>query len=684
VATIEPAYVDSVPEAAYPPDFFHPMHSDVPTHIIGRPVRVSTVTVTSVSTAAVHVPFVSGWSLNNMIVKALSPYILMRPTFEVQFLMRCSSTIYGAVMLGFYYGPETKPWPYTVLAEAQQLSSAHAHILPVSASGALTMNVPFVFPYDWISTTDPKRDELATVFVQSLGINTLEALADSDVDIEIWVTCTDIQTGGLVAQSTAATVGLVATGAQFASKAYNTMDSFQATSDSIRKLTEKVKIVNKTDAANNVADGFPAYGASVGVKDAQFGDINSLDRQVQLPRLTEMSIASKLNPSIYGDSVDHRLADIASNATYLSSTEFTTKGQIVSLDLDSSNFGLWHRYIMQHFRFYRGRPRFKFWFLTSPLLSFRFQVSFSPNSLFTVDASTSDVSKMNFLVKGSEEIVVEIPYIAYYPVMNRQTTLGKLVIECTQLATSLTATGNASCYVVATACMGDDTQYFSVCAPEQVRYVGQSLRSVAKEPVSLNFSTVPHKKTTLYDEVETVEQLMTRWSTRDKTPDSNGVLDNTLQKNPTYPTAFSKWGDKCDAFTCLFTLYRGSRDFRVLSETAADPGDIWVSMPQTSSWVSQIGEVANGTQYFKTSARTGFGTAKTFETYLEFTAPWLTLNVADTTYLTTFGDSQPFPIDTNYTVATKFWSRAGPDYQVFVLNMLPQGLLETTLTPVPP
>lgn len=687
VATIEPTAIASTPDVRVPQEFYDPTLTDTPSHIIGRPVRIGTYTLTAASSAAIHIPIVNPWTTNATITKALSPYNMMRPTFELQFLTRCSSTIYGMIQMGYYYGPITKPYPYVTLDETIQLSSAHTHMQSVASSGAVTMNVPFVFPYEWMSTTDVTHDQLFTAFVSNLGISSLEAGADTNVDIEVWVTCTDIQVQGLVAQSTFAAAGLVAagaTGAQFASKAYNTLDSIEQTSNTIRHLSRKVKIANDVNKANNVVDGFPAYGAAVGIKDAQYGDVNSLSRQVQLPRLTEMTINNKLNSSVYGDTMQHRLSELASHGTILHTEQFTAKGQSFSIDLRSEYFGEWHKYIMSHFRYFRGRPRFKLWFVTSPLLAFRFQVSYSRNPLFTVDAGTSDVSKMNFLVKGSEEVIVEIPYVNWYPIAHYEATIGKLVIECTQLATSLTTTGNSSCFLCLVPFMAPDTQYFSVQAPKLVKYTGQSLRAVVYEPVSLDFSSAPHMQTSLYDEVETVEELMLRWSTRDKTPSSNGILDTTLQKNPTYPTAFSKWGDKCDAFTCIYTLYRGSRDFRILTTSTTTNEDVWVSVPQDVSYVSQLGELANGTQYFATKTKTGVAGALTFEAYMEFTAPWINSVVADTVYNTTFGTTEPLPLDTNYVDSTKFWSRAGSDYQVFVLNMLPQGFRGTTLVPIPP
>ena len=613
----------------------------------------------------------------------------IRATLKLKVTIRSAITAYGAGLLAWYYGP-----PRTgVTAEnsVSLLTSAHAQIFDIPSSPELLVDIPFIHNTEYLS-----KD--VTNYVQlSLSAMTLDSIDTSippSVYAEVWAYLEDVEvTRYIEAQSLPIVVRpqeynipgrmslpvALSAGMTIANVGSSVLTSVvsQGYTDLKKSLYSEVKESIKTaqkfeekkDTKQKVSDNLqtPVYNSP-------FGNLNSLAPTSALQSMTEMPMW-KIDPALYGDGENHTLADIVQNAVHLKTVSFGINDAVEYTGLSYEGLTGYAGYISEHFRFARARPRIGLWFAFSPLMSARFQIKIGiPGELFSDDDDGS-VARTSLLVKGSSFHVVEIPYNHQSPVISTQEPAFEMQLKLINKGEPTTSGNVPPIRVLFFTSMGPGAQFFSVKSPDLQNPLNprvnldlieahSSTREMNRAEPDICFTNGPLTQISYMDSIDTIEELCSRWATQLAPID---YVENSLIPPSSFVPSLgnefrnNKYGDMVQHFAPLFTLWRGSRDFRYsLGGELAPSHRPTMSNEVTSVWSSQ--SMANG------------GFAITEDSVIQFRIPCLTrYRALRGTFASEFDINPIPPSEILFPEKTTIFSRASPDFQLFHLNMLYRG-----------
>jgi hypothetical protein len=632
--------------------------------------------------------------------RTLNPYKAVRSTIVLRVVLRAAVTCYGVGVVSWHHGVNRMPTTAT-LEGHQIVSSAHCQVVDLASSPETILRIPYVHAMEYLPKT---YTQYATVYIYQYALRSIDTSITPQVNMEVWAHLEDVDvTDYIEAQSqqvvvrpqeynvpgrvslpvAVAAAGVVANvGQQLVSRVltegYSEMKKSlfaeaRKAAGSPEKLKEHVSPVQST--AENVQT--PVF-------DAKWGNVNSLTPTTALQTMTEMSM-SRIDPALYGDVEYHTLEDLVQNAVYFDQYSFTNPGDIATLALGPEALQGYAGYVSRHFRFVRCRPRIGLWFSFSPLMSARFQVRFyKPATLATTHADSS-IPQTTLLVKGSSFHLLEIPYNFDSPMIETYNLHWTVDVRLMNKSEPTTAGNTPIVDMIAFTSMGPGAQFFSVCHPRITEVqpappldeieAQSSLRELNRSEPTIGFTRSPLAQISYVDNVETVEELASRWTTllsRDKN------VDNTPLPPLVSPADFRKYGsnavygDNAQHFIPLYALWRGSKDVRYIPDSAI-----------TANEYSTMASTSFATYYSDTSIANG-GYIATANTPLQFRIPFITpYRALLGSFASTIDLIHPFPRNTqNLATETYVISRASPDFQVFCLNALYQGYMADDFQPL--
>lgn len=632
--------------------------------------------------------------------KALASFDGIRGTIVLRINLRSAVTTYGLGMAYWCYGQSRAG--VTIEEVLDLASSTHAQVFDLPSCPEIIMRIPYLQPREFL----PKDYlEYASFGIMNLSINSLDPAIPSSVYYEAWAHMEDVEVTRYVeAQSMPVAVRqqefqipgrvnlpLVAAGAGAAASVGNLIVSNLVTegySSLKRSLFQEAYTAVKNEVKSAVRskvhdslkqtqkqDQVVASNCQTPVYNAPWGNVNSIQPTYALQDMTEMPLY-KINPGLFGDDEFHSLEDMVQNAIVFDITSFTSASLPYRLDLSAVNLRGYAGYISRHFRFFRGRPRIGLFFPFSPLMSARLTVRIGPpGHVYTSNESDSSMPIHTLLVKGSTFHILEVPYNQDTPIFPTESDLFSLQVELINKGEPTTAGYDFPIPMVVFTSFGPGTQFFSVKHPDLASLpieAQASVRHINRSEPNIVFATSALQPVEYMPEVTTVEELCSRWCSHlgnakaadnTRTPlNSPFLIGRTYARNSLY-------GDNVHHFIPLYTLWRGSRDFRVVPDKDLT----------TLEKVTMSGNAVTSTFSDQSIANGGF--IITAETPHQFRVPFLTkfkaLSGLPSALDTEIHDPIP-PSNFPLTAATTLIARASPDFQLFHLNGLYEGYNTST------
>lgn len=549
-------------------DIINPYPNQTPQALLGRPVKV----FSGPFAQNINTTLLTTWETAN--AKTLDTFEYYRCDFRLRLLLRTSATAYGWVMAAWKYGFSKGQPP---IPEPQFMATMDSAFIDVSSSTAVEFEVPFVYPAPYFRKANGVGSyiQLWTEPGETADIST----GSRQVDLEIWVEAYNIDVGGYVQpQADKGTVGgrmagFLNTASQMAPVAaavagmYNRESSAQEESQTARSG----RVEN--NPIETMADGVAEENAASGIKIAMYGNLNTIKPARQIATLGEFVPA---DVGVNGSCT--LLSDLVTLPGLPLTAAFVAPG---FSDIPLRLFGPYGRLISNYFRYYRGTHRVGLHFYTHPLLSGRFTVQIFYEGTSS-DVTSTAVPTMNFLIKGSETKVIDVPYHRSTAVMPTlplaEATIATMRVTMTHAPTAF-ATGVTPFIYLAVSVSGtEDAQFFSIRAspgndlpipPAMVE--AQSLRKIHKVQgeslVAASTTQVPW-----YPEITTVEQLCQRWFAREIRNEASNqfrydIIPYGFTTEVEIPEVDIMYGIPYDVFSTVFALSRASLEVKV----ALDP-----------------------------------------------------------------------------------------------------------------
>ena len=613
-------------------ELINPYPNQTPEAMLGRPIKVEDMPFGT----TVLRNLVSWWEIRN--VKTLDTFAWYRCDFRVRLLLRSSATAYGWVMAAWKYG-EAKSDP--ALAEPFYMSTMDSAFMDVSSSTATEFDIPFIHPAPYFVKGSAHKDDYIELWLYKPTALADISTGSSTVDVEIWLEAYNIDVGGYVLPqsvviphsskmpSTPGTTGFI----QNIATAVNTAATVASAVGSMATLHQESQPLKAgsqpVNSLRTTQDGVPEENAAGGVKIAMFGNLNSIGGAPQIPSLCEFhprDIATHTSRTL--------LSKVTQTPSLIWAENFAIQNQTIDIPLRC--FGSYGHLVANYFRYYRGTHRLGLHFYTHPLLSARFTVQIFYADI-AVDENVTTIPTMNFLIKGSETKMLDVPFhknIAVLPTY--PTTAGtvatvriKMMREPSAFATGVTP----YVFLAASLSSTEDAQFFSVrAAPgnDLPVVIPQSLRSMhatqGETLVSASTSPVPW-----YPEITTVEELCQRWFAREIRDEASNsarfdIIPYALVPALTVSSADLPYGTPYDVFASIFALSRSSMEFKVSldpSKTGTLGPTAFVAMTNgtpLSYGVRNAFDPANGAHY------TNVGQQSIVEYRAPFLSPYRALN----------------------------------------------------------
>lgn len=700
----------------------NPYPQQTPAHILGRPI---VVLEEAFGNTMVHEDFVQKWNTHYAFI--LKYFRLFRCDFKLQFVIRSSGTQYGCGLVSWMRGQAYAGLESKTGADARlRRTSADSYLVDFSSSDALEIYVPYLFHKPYINREiSLELASYMTFFTDLVFLNNISTGTDSRVDLLVYMSAHNIDVGGyrndaaaasvnpgvlVNAHSTARTLNSLANpSGSFAQQATTAL----GTAGALFKVGQKLysdymnngagdfidpqKLMNiihePAEAMNTVAgfesimekaeelalgeEGLAQQNSAQGVKIAMYGNMNQITKNRQIPELSETCLQTPMFPRSM-----HKLADVAMCPVVVSYTSFNTKGQAAVLSLTQLG---WIQAVTEHFRLARMTYRVGLHFICHPLAAGRFQVQVFPTNaaVYTPATNSTDVPTFNFLVKGSDSKMFDIPFHNDTFALDTQDRYGNLRVTMLEKPTQFTNGVDLVIGMLITVSAGNDAQFFSVrnlpgkdlAAPTQV-VNAHSLRRMHSVPAEIAVGVGCAPKVPYLPEVTTVEELAQRWSARiaaaafvqsrygplpiahrygvDKTGSANQAI----------------YGCKYDTIADWFYMTRSSIDIRVELVPTEGENTAYATMTDGVE-IQSVGsrnaqDPANGGTYTKESQMP----------VLEYRAPFISVwNASSAGFI-----SKVAQVNTN---ADKFvgtepnsfkqnvYARAGEDVRFDHLNILP-------------
>lgn len=631
---------------------------------------------------------VNNYFTSQRVENVLRPFRWIRATIKLRVLFRASASLYGAAYTGWYYGKQQIPdAPFNLNETWGIATSGNCHFVDLAGHQEIEMTIPWRSALEFRATTDSWADYIS-FFFNILDVESLEPAAPKGVDYEVWMHLEDVELSGYIdAQSQPKSTGfglhdLPAVASFLTSVPTTTIASLAY--DAVHKRVYGDNAPKEAGVEHKPPSS--QENTQTPVVFQQYGNIAALHPIPELQTIGDVGL-NKIPSSLYGDDDYHLISDLISIPCLLERTVFTTTGQEYKPAMGPLYLAGWAKEMAQHFRFYRGRQRLVIDFITSPLMSARFQIEFHQfNEVY--NSTDSGKPTQTVEVKGSTRVVVETPFVSQRPVAPTEGPSGWINIRLLAAPIPLSSGGLAKvmCYIHSS--LTPDTEFYSiretpltqwyVPPPPPVAVEGQAaLREMRHIPVDFDMGTGPLTPLNHMTPIKTVEEIMARWSNRYLPSSTSGIT--TVLSNDIFPSdellpagaefVNNQFGDNVDKIAPLFALWRGSRDFRTgkttVSTTSSEYADAWINMSQAES-LSYL----NGPDPGNGGCLVAANEINQFR--VPFLSPYLVANASN-------GTQPPYQTNSNLEFSpsaptkTTCISRAGPDFQLFYPNRLYRG-----------
>jgi len=653
-------------------------------------IQAGTLTTTSIGAVPVHLPEpLAAYLSTTRVSRHLAGFDWIRGTLKLRFLFRGSATMYGAAYVWWYYGPIHEPFgvPTTPNKQWSVPTSSHCHLIDIASHEELELTIPWRYHEEYREKTDVTP--YVSYGIQILNVGSLEAIAPTTFDYEVWAHMEDTEISGYIDAQSKPNGGSSGSNLNFAYKTASGVPWAVAARLAYEGVQQRLFGGATTEPTETTANNRPTTtskeNSQTPVTIQPYGNVASLTPVAELQTLTEVGM-SKIPAQEYGCTEFHLLKDLVTIPTLINNVVWSDSSGSSSYTLITmQGYAGWPWEIANHFRYYRGRYRIILDFATSPMIAARYHIRFNKAGS-TVLNNDSGVPTYSVEIKGSQRVVIETPWMSQSPVLSVEEAVGTLCVTQVQKPQPLTTGAPARVFMYIHMCYTEDTQFFSLretpheawLYPLPVALEGQAaLREMRHLPVDFDIGTGSLQPINYMDPVTTVEEIMSRWSTR-YLPDSTGstvtnVLDNSIDPSDEIlpallPFLNNQWGDNVDKMAPLFTVWRGSRDFRVsgaLPEATSLINQIYVTLaPDSLSSPGNGGDIGNGSLLSDSNA------------IMQFRIPFLNKYMVSPATVTT---NPPIPVNSNAQFnnanlnRSVVVSRAGPDFQVFHPNRLYAG-----------
>lgn len=380
-----------------------PYHNETPSSILTRQYLVLR---TSLSTDVVALMPFETLLANTTVQNYLKRFKFFRGGVKLKFLLLTNSMQYGTIAISFLPYYNTTNWLTTA-----QRSQADMHLLDISEQNSFELTLPWYDPANFcaVAGTDPKH---WVVFIDPLFIGTITSETTTTVTMEVFASFEEpeaigymqamqIERGNRRGISSAARLAKYAAPivtTALGAAAGNAASSFAS-------------------MAGSFSSGEPNSEAETSVKLGMAEDLSNPHNPESNTNSTKLGDNTKVLPSGQHPNSPTSISEIVRRPTLVERFVLNNEAETRILDTDLFNNPTYVAYFAQMFRYFRGSTKICLHFVTSPLVSLRLQITLYPVTPDPVAAGNDigDLPSWIISVKGTENFVLEIPYLQYTP-----------------------------------------------------------------------------------------------------------------------------------------------------------------------------------------------------------------------------------------------------------------------------